>query len=81
MKTIYLAVLLVFMALRPAHALYCSSWHVCAAKLRYQAAWRAQHPGVFYNASLRQCFRMVDRSNTFAMQGCVDRISALRGAK
>jgi hypothetical protein len=77
--TIYTtAILFIFMALQPANALYCASWHVCTAKLRYQAAWRAQHPGVNYWAALRGCFRTVDRSNTLAMQGCVDRVSALK---
>src|SRR5262245_44199507 len=45
------------MATEPASALYCSSWRICAAKLRYQAACRAQHPGQNYATMLRDCLR------------------------
>ena len=76
-KIFVAAVIAAIASLQPAHALYCSSWHVCAAKLRYQAAWRAQHPGASYSALLGRCFRSVDRSNTFAMQHCVDQVSAV----
>ena len=67
-------------ALQPASALYCSTWRICAAKLRYQAAWRAQHPGQNYATMLRDCLRThhVARDDAFGLEGCAARVGALR---